>query len=88
MLGNSNSVLRCGPSPDYNPASVSQPSSYMKRNKSGVNTFRTNLDGEVLELHERSPMIGRIGVCFFFVPGFYGVTPIFFTPTLSSSLSA
>lgn len=55
------SVLGCDPPPGYNlnhnlnPASASQPPNYMKRNKLGVNNFRTMLDGEVLELHEHLP---------------------------------
>lgn len=42
------------PPPGYIPGLAAQPSSYMEH-KPGVNTFRTILDGEVLELLERLP---------------------------------
>ncbi|KAF8803204.1 hypothetical protein BYT27DRAFT_7260242 [Phlegmacium glaucopus] len=43
------------PPPGYNLPPTGQPPSYMKQRKLGVNTFRTMLDGEVLELHGRLP---------------------------------
>jgi len=50
-----NSVLCSDAPPGYNPAPACQPPSYMEHGKLGVNTFRTILDGETLELHERLP---------------------------------
>lgn len=49
------SMLCSDPPPGYIPALAAQPPSYMKHGRLDVNTFRTILDADVLELHERPP---------------------------------
>ena len=48
-------MLCSDPPPGYTPGLAAQPSSYIKHGEPGVNSYRTILDGEVLELLERLP---------------------------------